>query len=255
MEPEVCGCGEIYLNLGCFCDADGLTEKRPALLALSQAHRAVFPAVYAHLRSARDLEAGARQYAENRDPEGLYRLTRGFFELPPASTGAGARRDVFLQAWTPEGLTDHTDSARALCPVCIGLRDPCGLSAPLLARLERHFRKAGCDCVRVLSPLDPARPAGLLVPSQGLAFLATAEDDGRCAVTVDTGRFFRVPDQAGELLAQAGAHCREAASLLAKAKSIHDEMEAVCRPFISFEGVDLLTQEYKKQLRKELLIN
>ena len=47
----------------------------------------------------------------------------------------------------------------------------------------------------------------------------------------------------------------EALSLLAKAKSIHDEMEAVCRPFISFEGVELLTQEYKKQLRKELLIN
>ena len=253
MEPELCGCGEIYLNFGCFCDADGLSEKRPALMALRQAHQAIYPAVYSHLRSARTLLECARQNADNRDPEGLFRLTRGFFELPPAGGTEGGRRDVFLQAWTPDGLTDHTDSARAVCPTCVALRDPCGLSTPLLERLERHFRKGGCDCVRVLSPVDPSRPAGLLVPSRGLAFLTAAEDDARCAVTVDAAHFFRMTEQSEGLLARAEAHCREAASLLAKAKALHDELENLCRPFISFEGVDLLTQEYKKQLRTQLL--
>ena len=139
--------------------------------------------------------------------------------------------------------------------MCVALRDPCGLSAPLLGRLERHFRAAGCDCVRVLSPVDPARPAGLLVPAQGLAFLSSAEADARGAVTVDAEQFFRISDQTRVLLDRARAHCLEASSLLAKAKSIHDELEALCRPFISFEGVDLLTREYKKQLRRELLNN
>ena len=43
------------------------------------------------------------------------------------------------------------------------------------------------------------------------------------------------------------------AGAVAEARAIHDELEALCRPYISYEGVDLLTREYQKQLREELL--
>ena len=33
----------------------------------------------------------------------------------------------------------------------------------------------------------------------------------------------------------------------------HDELEALYRPHFAFEGLDLLTQEYQKQLRSGLL--
>ncbi len=254
MEPALCGCGENYLNFGCFYDSGGLSEKRPALTALREANQAVYPAVYAHLRAARDLTACARRSAENRDPEGLYRLTRSFFtDLSPARDAAGPARDVFLRAWTPEGLTDYTASAHALCHTCVALRDPCGLSAPLLERLARQFQASGLECVRILSPVDPGRLEGLLIPAQALGFLALAQPDGRCAVTVDAGHFFHLDDQAKDLLSEAGIHCAQAAALLAKAKALHDEIEAVCRPFVRFDGVDLLTKEYRNKLRAELL--
>ena len=252
MEPELCGCGEAYLNFGCFYDADGLTEKRPALLALKQANQAVYPAVYAHLRAARALEICARRSVRSADPEGLYRLTRSFFgELPEHADAGGECRDVFLRAWTPDGLTDHMESAAAACGTCVALRDPLGLSSPLLERLGRQYARAGCGCIRILSPVDPGRTEGLLIPSQGLALLANRETD--CAVTVDVEHFFPPAEPVKALLERARGHCAEAAALLSEARAIHDEMEALCRPYISFEGVDLLTQEYKKQLRAELL--
>ena len=249
MEPELCGCREIYLNFGCFYDSDGLTAHRKDLLALREANQAIYPEVYAHLRSARDLQSCARRVCENRDPEGLYRLVRRFFDDAPAAGNEGVGRDVFLRAWTPDGLTDHTPDVLALCPTCIALRDPFGLSAPLLERLELQFRKAGCGCIRVLSPIDPNRPEGLLVPERGLAFLNAEQG----AVTVDLRRFFRAEDSAEVLLAESRTHCEAASALLAQAKALHDEMEAICRPYVRFDGVDLLTAEYKKQLRAELL--
>ena len=256
MEPELCGCGETYLNFGCFYDVEGLTRQRPALLALRQANQAVYPAVYAHLRAARALEVCARASVRRADPEGLYRLSRSFFsELPGQSAAEGACRDVFLRSWTPEGQTDHSQSATALCKTCVILRDPCGLSAPLLERLTRHCLRAGCDCIRVLSPIDPGRQEGLLAPSLGLAILQTNGRSVPGAVTVDVEHFFPPAAQTADLMDRAKDHCAQAADLLAEAKAIHDEMEALCRPFVSFEGVDLLTEEYKKQLRAELLRN
>ncbi len=253
MEPQLCGACENYLNLGCFYDADGLGEKRPALLALREANLAVYPAVYAELSAARDLERCARASVRSIDPEGLFQLTRHFFDLPPARASEGSSRDVFLRAWTPEGLTDHTTSAAALCRTCVELRDPCGLSAPLLERLSRHCLRGGCDCIRVLSPVDPTRLEGLLVPALNLALLTNAGPGVKCAVTVDVEPFFPPSDQTRDLLEHAAMHCAAASALMSEAKRIHDELEALCRPYVSFEGLDLLTQEYRKQLRAELL--
>ena len=254
MEPALCGCAEVYLNFGCFIDADGLTSRRSELLSLHQANKAIYPVVYAHLRAARDLEACARRSIKSTDPEGLYRLTRSFFTaLSPGRSVEGSTRDVFLRAWTPEGLTDHSASAGAVCRTCVALRDPCGLSTPLLERLSRHCARTGYDSIRVLSPVDPGRAEGLLVPEAGLAFLAACSGQTNCAATVDVDCFFPPSEETRTLLDRAHAHCKEASALLAKARALHSELEVLCRPFVAFEGVDLLTEEYRKQLRAELL--
>ena len=254
MEPALCGCAEVYLNFGCFIDADGLSAHQSELLSLHQANQTIYPAVYAHLRAARDLEACARRSVQSADPEGLYRLTRSFFSaLSPARSNEGSTRDVFLRAWTPEGLTDHSASAAAVCRTCVALRDPCGLSAPLLERLSRHCTRAGYDSIRILSPIDPGRAEALLVPEAQLAFLAAGSEQSNCAATVDVDCFFPPSEETRTLLDRAHAHCEEASALLSKARALHSELEALCRPFVAFEGVDLLTEEYRKQLRSELL--
>ena len=247
VEPPLCGCGAVYLNLGCFYDAEGLTAKADALRAAQKKNQSFYPAVYAHLRAAASLEQSARGSLEHTDPEGLFRLLRGFYaDLAPSKTGRGQCREVFLSAYTPAGYVEFPVS----CGCTVGLADPCGLSAPLLERLRRHYRHAGYDCVAALSPLSADRLTGLIVPELDTAFLA-APEPADCGVLVDLGRYFKCA-AAEALLAQAKAHTAEAVRLLAQAKAAHDELEALYRPYVSFEGLDLLTREYQKNLRAEL---
>lgn len=254
MEPQLCGCAEIYLNLGCFYDAEGLGRMRPKLLALQRENQALYPAVYAELNAAAALEECARQSMQRADPEGLYRLMRTMCaDLSPAREGSGQVREVFLRAYTPKGLTDLTDSACAQYRTRIAVYDPCGLSAPLFQRLTNLYRHAGHDCINVLSPLDPGRPEGLIVPEANMAFLACQSSENDCAVTVNLRQFFRDSEQTKALMQQAGEHCARAISALSRAKALHDKIEAVYHPFVSFEGLDLLTQEYQKTIRTQLL--
>ena len=246
--PPLCGCGSVYLNLGCFYDAEGLSARAEALQAAQQKNRSFYPAVYAHLRAAASLEQSVRDAMEPTDPEGLFRLLRGFYgELAPSKNGHGQCREVFLSAYTPAGYVEFP----VRCGCTVALADPCGLSAPLLARLRNHFLHAGYDCVAALSPLSADRLAGLLVPELDTAFLAAPEPED-CAVEVNLRRYFKCGAHTEALLAQARAHTAEAVRLLAEAKAAHDELEALYRPFVSFEGLDLLTREYQKNLRAEL---
>ena len=247
VEPPLCGCGALYLNLGCFYDSDGLSARADALRSAQKKNQSYYPAVYAHLRAAASLEQSARESMERADPEGLFRLLRGFYaDLAPSKTGRGQCREVFLSAYTPAGYVEFP----VRCGCTVALADPCGLSAPLLERLLRHYRHAGYDCVGALSPLSADRLTGLIVPELDTAFLA-APEPADCAVEVNLRRCFKCCS-ADALLAQARAHTTEAVRLLAEAKAAHDELEALYRPFVSFEGLDLLTREYQKNLRAEL---
>ena len=250
VEPELCGCGETYLNLGCFYDAEALGAKAEALRALQKQNQSFYPSVYAHLRAAAALEHSARAAMENLDPEGLYRLLRSAYgEIAPSKTGRAQCREIFLSAYTPAGFVEFP----ARCGCCICLEDPCTLSAPLFSRLRSHYLRAGYDCAAILSPLSAERLTGLIIPELDTAFLAGPRPKEDCSVTVNLRRYFRSDRHTDALLAQAKAHTDEAVRLLAEAKAAHDELEALYRPFVSFEGLDLLTQEYRKNLKAELL--
>ncbi len=249
VEPELCGCGEVYLNLGCFYNTEALREHAEALHALQQKNRSFYPAVYAHLRAAAALEQSARQSAEPTDPEGLFRLLRGFYSDVPSRDTRGRCREVFLSAYTPAGLVEFP----VRCGCTVALADPCGLGAPLLERLRRHFLHAGYDCTVVLSPLSAERLTGLLIPALDTAFLSAPEPPEDCGVTVRLCRYFKCGSHTQALLTQASAHTEEAVRLLGRAKAAHDELEALYRPHVAFEGLDLLTQEYRKNIKAELL--
>ena len=250
VEPELCGCGEVYLNLGCFYNTEALRPHAEALHALQKKNQSFYPAVWAHLRTAAALERSAREAMEPADSEGLFRLLRGFYaDAAPSGRGHGRSREIFLGAYTPAGFVEFP--VRSGCTVA--LADPCSLSAPLLARLREHCLRAGYDCTAVLSPLSPDRLTGLIVPQLDAAFLAAPEPTEHCSVSVNLRRYFKCSAHTDALLSEARAHTEEAVRLLAEAKAAHDELEALYRPHVAFEGLDLLTQEYRKNLKAELL--
>ncbi len=254
LEPQLCGCDGVYLNLGCFYDTQPLSQQKEKLLALRQENQQLYPAVYAHLSAAAALERCGREATAHTDPEGLYVLTQALLkELPSATHGRGRNREVFLRAYTPAGEIHLLESARALCHTCIAIEDPWGLASPLFARLRGHYLASNYDCITVLSPLSAEKLEGLIVPEAGIALLAGKSFSQDFPVTIRLGQYFKASKIQHELTEAAAAHCEKAVCLLKKAKAIHDEMEQLYRPYVSFEGLDLLTQEYQKQIKGELL--
>lgn len=255
LEPRLCGCDAVYLNLGCFYDADKIPDERQRLEALRAKNQALYPAAYAHLRAARELKGCAKASAIEIDHKSLYALTRGLMqELPPSLTGESRVREVFLHAFTPEGEIRLMDTVHSLCNTCVAVEDPCGLSGTLFERLKDHYLHAGYDCMILRSPLFADTIEGILLPEIGTAYLACVKAPKDASITVNISRYYRFPDSAAALPEAAERHCAQAVALLREAKALHDEIEAVYRPYVSFEGLDLLTQEYQKQIKGELLL-
>ncbi len=254
LEPRLCGCDAIYLNLGCFYDTDKIPDERQKLEALRAKNQALYPTAYAHLRAARELKQCVKATAKEVDQKSLYSLTRGLMqELSPSEKGSGSVREVFLHTFTPAGEITLQDTVHAMCTTCVGIEDPCGLSTALFERLKLHFQHSGYDCILLRSPLFPDTTEGLLIPEANTAFLTCEKVTSDFSVTINLSRNYHFPDSAAGLLEAANTHCTQAVALLKEAKQIHDEIEHIYRPYVSFEGLDLLTQEYQKQLKSDLL--
>lgn len=254
LEPRLCGCDGVYLNLGCFYDTDKIPDTRHKLESLRAENQALYPAAYAHLRAAKELRQCVKQSAKEADQTSIYALTRGLMqELPPSEEGGGKVREVFAHTFTPAGEIYLFDSIKSLCTSFVAIEDPCGLSSPLLERLKHHYLHAGYDCTLLLSPLSPEVLEGLVVPERNCAYIACQSALSDAAVSINLSRCYHFSDSALPLLKAADDHCAEAVALLQEAKALHDEMEALYRPYVSFEGLDLLTQEYQKQIKGELL--
>ena len=254
LEPRLCGCDAVYLNLGCFYDTEKIPDKRQKLETLRAKNQALYPVAYAHLRAARELRHCVKQSTKEIDQKSLYALTRGLMqEVPPSESGNGSIRDVFLHTFTPAGEITLLDTVYAMCPACIAIVDPCGLSAVLFERLKHHFLHSGYDCISLRAPLSPDTMEGLLVPEANTAILACERATSDFSMIVNLSRSYQFPESAAGLLEAANAHCDQAVALLKEAKEIHDEIERTYRPYVSFEGLDLLTQEYQKQIKADLL--
>lgn len=252
VEPQLCACDGIYLNLGCFYDAAGVKSQEATLRVLKKENQALYPAAYAHLSAARALRECAAQTLEKQDAKGLYRLTRMLVQEPNSKcTGRGRLREVFLHTFTPKGEIRLSDTLTSYGSV-IGIHDPYGVSAPMLARIREKYLDAGYDVICALDPLEPTNPEAMLIPEAGMAFVS-GEKYPSCAISAELSHFMRPTEESEKLLEASRAHRAQAVELLQRAKAIHDELEACYRSYVSFEGLDLLTQEYQKKLKAMLL--
>lgn len=247
MEPELCGCGESYLNLGCFYDTKGLAAEKDALQALQKKYRALFPGVYAHLNAAEALRQSIRSTMKASNPAGLHRLMEALGgDIQPSEHGSGIQREVFFRTYTPSG-------ENAIVHGGIAVVDPWGLCAPLFARLQSHYLYAGYDCICALSPLAPKRLEGIMIPELHTTYFTCEKPPADSTVTIFPERFFTAAPEITAMGEAVNEHLEQAMTLMKKAKQLHDEMELRYRPYVSFEGLELLTQEYQKTVKADLL--
>ena len=244
LDPAHFGADGDYVDLGRFCRLPLREADRERALALHGAYRSRYAAAYRWLAAAGDLEdAVPPPLLPPAAREKLRRRIRGILQRRAGRGTDGEERSRFLSAVTGQGLLSLPPSG---CPTVCRLDSRRGLETAALRIAAEEAAARGLPRVLCPSPLDPERPEALLLPGAGLAFLG----GGRAAATERSIRLDALlpPEEREEkLLRRRAAQLRRAAleaavGQLREAKALHDELEAVCRPYMDFAALTAFTE-------------
>ena len=224
LEPAAFGIDEDYVNLGRFCrQLDGGARARAG--ELNRAYKARYQDAYALLRAALALdEAGGRPASEAELAE-TEEIVRRHLEGHPAESGKkGSREFRFLSAISCRGLLrlDATEEmlCKQMCPLPGG---PAALERAAALAEERGLCVLCCP-----RPLNPDELEAVLLPEAELGFFAPGEESPESALR--------------------DAVLRRTTERLREAKRLHDELEAVYRPFVDFAALTAFTEDYLQSL-------
>ena len=215
LEPPLPGVNGRYLDLSAAYKREAaLTGQKERIASLFFSYRAAYERAYSLLR-------GISHFPENASVGLLREKAEELFASVPISTAPYREERRFLSVLTSRGFLRMEDCISSAHQI-IRLENTDGL-APLL--LEELRSLAETRCARALLFSDPVAPEfleGLYLPDAGVAFLAGER------------RF----DPARDSL------LRKAAAELARAKTLHDELESVYRPFLDTVFLDRLAEEH-----------
>ena len=244
VEPELCGCGANYLNLGKYCREAELRPLIPAIRAARAANAACYPPAYACLRAAACTARARRGLLR---PERVRAVTEEALEQLldgrlPQGGEKGRLRRLYLSAVTPEGLLSTDPGTERLWAI----QDGCGIGGALLRRLAEHWLAAGEEVILAPDPMEPDEAAGVLLPGRELGWLRVRPPfpEPRRALLrldLDAALSAELPEElaAGmrELERAERRLLRAAVEWLRQAKARHDLLEELYRPAVDFAGV------------------
>lgn len=251
------GAASLYLDLGRFLDAGSLAGKLPEIAALNRQYKAEYARAYRQLSAGAALLPGADGFLSPAVSEALDRKLAGIVarELPKTQK-SGSVKKRFLSAQSCRGRLTLTDSALALCPRIWALDNALGLGHEFLVRLLAPALSRGYDVILCPDPLEPQKPEALLLPELGAAFFV---GERKLFPTSAVYRHLRLDAMIRSLSREEKALLRQrrresavllhaATESLARTKEIHDELEAVYRPYVDFTGLDALTEAHVSRL-------
>ena len=251
------GAAALYLDLGRFLDAAALKPHYAELRELNVRYKAHYAEAYSLLAAGAALLPknlpGLWGAAETEKLE--KKLTALAARELPKQNKAGSLKKRFLSARSCMGRLRLDDTVAALCPQIFVLDNALGLAHPFLSRLAETALARGYDAILCPDPLEPEKAEAVLLPEAGLGFLAA---DSALPFRGEIYRHLRLDATvplSGETKALLRQRRRESALLLsaaeaslARAKALHDELEAVYRPHVNFVGLDTLTEEHNHRL-------
>lgn len=251
MDPAHFGADGDYVDLGRFCRLPMTEADTARILALNKAYKGRYAAAYRWLAAAGALdEAGGAGDIPAETESRIRRRIRGILQRR-APRGSGGRETArFLSAISCRGLLrlplpEHYEHVYRL-------DEGRGLSPMALRIAAEEAAARGLDRILCLSPLDPAAPEALLLPGAGLAFLA-GEHGAEEARSIHLDALLPPETREEKLLRRRAAQLRRASlesavEQLRQAKALHDELEAVYRPYMDFSALTAFTEQMIKDV-------
>lgn len=249
-DPAHFGADGDYIDLGRFCRLPLSGPDRERVIALHAAYRARYAAAYRWLAAAGALEdAALPPQLPAEAQEKLRRRIRTILRRNAPKRGAGRETRRFLSGISCRGLLRLPLPER--CRRLIRIDSPRGLAPQLLQLAAEEAEARGLDRIVCPSPLDPARTEALLLPGAGLAFLGDGAPEQAQGLCPDR---LLPPEQAEERRTRRLAFRLRASALesavaeLRRAKALHDELEAVYRPYMDFAALTAFTEQTIREI-------
>ena len=226
-EPKLFGADSDYVNLGQFCRLPLSEKDRDRALALNRAYKARYLAAYGHLSASAALESAE----ELRDAEVLRaeeQRLRALLEPLPDRKGPCRREKCFISAISCQGLIRLNGVVDSLCKQKQVFRDD-GSVLTLAAAIAAEKTDRVILCPR---PLKPAQPEAVLLPGLSLALLRAPAS---------------MPVPRGDQLLSREALSRGMEELR-EAKTLHDKLESIYKPYMDFDALTGYTASYIERL-------
>lgn len=251
LDPPRFGADGDYEDLGRFCRLPLSEADRARVLALNDAYKARYAAAYRWLAAAGALrEAAAAATLPEAAEQKLRRRIRSILRrLSPRGEG-GTEKTRFQSAISCAGQLSLPLPAR-YTKICrfVSAR---GLAPQALRMAAGEAAARDLERILCLSPLDPKEPEALLLPEPGLAFLSGGRRaEGERGIHLDA---LLPPAEREEKLARRRASGLQRSALdaaveeLRRAKTLHDELEAVYRPYMDFAALTAYTDQTIERL-------
>ena len=225
-DPPLPGAAGAILSLGDYLNERALRSETNEITRINGEMKTAFHMACSYLKSAKAI------WSANKTDESVHAADALSSEIVSPLlrlNGLGSLKTYFLEACTHKGVVrftgqfprDITVSIPAPFPACAHL---------LLSEIARKARIKGLCALVFPSPVDPACIKHVYLPDVPL-FITTSETDGAQKV---------YDDFAGSAVYNPGdkalfdALVEKACAAMAKAKSLHDELEAVYTPRMDF---------------------
>lgn len=244
IEPRFVGEVGFYIDLSQFCriGADGLQP-------LTAEYKGHYARAYSWLSAAGSVaenlvipESAVSAIQQRADKIAERWLKR-------KGSGSGTITRIFTDAFTGDGILSLTASRSEVCRKLVSLDNTWGGAKYFLPTILDAAVKAGYDVILCPCPLCPQQPMHLMIPELSLGFVSGS--GGRRLHLDKTVSEASSPSELDLLKTVTGERerlLRHARSELYAAKEAHDRLEAAVNPYINFEGVFSLADEYSFRL-------
>lgn len=264
-EPAFPGAGGDYITLSPFTDAAALAGRRAELERLKEEASARYARAYQLISASVLTDRRIRSSVSAcTAADRVLRRVKGLIarELPDKKNcPLGRLTPRFLDGVTPEGELCLFNTVPALAERVFNIVSDWDLSGIVLEPLRDAALSRGYNVYACLDPREPERLRHLIVPELSLAFVSSSAKKPytlpcKKKILLDSyiDRTLLRPIRGQmRLLARISAELmRDAVSEIREAHRLHDEIEAVYRPYIDFAALDARTAEVIAEIKRAL---
>ena len=239
LEPPQVGHQGFYLDLSRFY-RPGVPPLRP----LERAYREHYRRAYLYLSAAGSiadvcpLPESAEAAIRSRARSLALRL------LKPKSREPGTLRRYYTDAFTCLGSVTLSDTRASLAPQRISLTGGPDAADAFLSEVLKIGQARGHSAVACPDPLDPRKLAHVLFPEIGLGFTVGAGSRKihlEKMLNASDGEWSRARKESA---GQQTALLQKAQKELQLAKLAHDRLEAAVHPYVDFDAVTALAEDF-----------